>query len=257
MTEFGSEQLRTDHVCCRECGAPASPSDKTCAYCRSPIATLRCAHCFGFNAVASLHCSGCGERLGLNRIVDPDVTAKTCPGCGAPLVLYRDDDGALWDCGACDAQFVEHRLLDSLLAGRQRLPSNDVVKPHPLPLDTTIMYFPCPTCAQLMNRRNFGGRSGIVVDVCALHGVWFEAGELGRVLQFVESGGLGHARRLGVGLNARLGPEEERRLSATVAEIRSHAGQWPGSDTTSEGWRQWVEARLEQLVGIYMAWSKR
>lgn len=253
----GSEELGADHGYCRECGAPAHPSDKTCAYCRSPIATLRCAHCFGFNPITALHCSGCGERLGLNRIAETDASPKPCPDCGALMVMYRDDDGALWDCDACDAQFVEHRLLDSLLAGRQRLPAKDVVKPHPLPLDTNITYFPCPYCAQLMNRRNFGGRSGIVVDVCALHGVWFEAGELGRVLQFVESGGLAHARRLALGLNARLGPDEARREANWAEPVRSSAGQWPGTVTASEPWRRWVEARLEQLLRLYLSWSRR
>jgi Zn-finger nucleic acid-binding protein len=46
----------------------------------------------------------------------------------------------------------------------------------------------------MMNRRNFGGQSGVIVDVCAKHGTWFEAGELPRALEFVESGGLTRAR---------------------------------------------------------------
>ena len=45
-----------------------------------------------------------------------------------------------------------------------------------------------------MHRRNFGGTSGIIVDVCALHGIWFEAGELEAVLAFVRQGGLEAAR---------------------------------------------------------------
>jgi Zn-finger nucleic acid-binding protein len=45
-----------------------------------------------------------------------------------------------------------------------------------------------------MNRKNFGESSGIVVDVCTRHGVWFEEGELPRVLAFVQAGGLERAR---------------------------------------------------------------
>lgn len=52
-----------------------------------------------------------------------------------------------------------------------------------------IQYIPCPECGVLMNRRNFGGTSGIIVDVCSVHGTWFDAGELAAVLAFVESGG--------------------------------------------------------------------
>jgi Zn-finger nucleic acid-binding protein len=55
---------------------------------------------------------------------------------------------------------------------------------------STVRYVPCPSCGQLMNRKNFGGESGVVVDVCSAHGTWFDEGELPRVLAFVESGGL-------------------------------------------------------------------
>lgn len=47
-----------------------------------------------------------------------------------------------------------------------------------------------------MNRKNFGGASGVIVDVCPLHGMWFEVGELESVLSFVRQGGLARAERL-------------------------------------------------------------
>ena len=34
----------------------------------------------------------------------------------------------------------------------------------------------------MMNRQNFGRRSGVIIDVCKGHGVWFEPGELSAVL---------------------------------------------------------------------------
>lgn len=45
-----------------------------------------------------------------------------------------------------------------------------------------------------MHRKNFGGRSGVIVDVCTSHGTWFDAEELPRVLAFVEAGGLERVR---------------------------------------------------------------
>jgi Zn-finger nucleic acid-binding protein len=45
-----------------------------------------------------------------------------------------------------------------------------------------------------MNRQNFGQRSGVIVDVCKLHGVWFDAEELTCVLAFVARGGLARQR---------------------------------------------------------------
>ena len=57
-----------------------------------------------------------------------------------------------------------------------------------------VKYLPCPRCRQLMNRVNFAQRSGIIVDVCAGHGTWFDANELHRIVQFIRDGGLTTAR---------------------------------------------------------------
>lgn len=38
--------------------------------------------------------------------------------------------------------------------------------------------------------RNYAQLSGVVVDQCPKHGVFFDAGELGQVMAFVRSGGL-------------------------------------------------------------------
>jgi Zn-finger nucleic acid-binding protein len=71
-----------------------------------------------------------------------------------------------------------------------------------------------------MNRKNFGGMSGVVVDVCKKHGTWFDEGELPRVLEFVASGGLERAKR-------REDEEASRlRRDAAVASVRSQ-GSFP------------------------------
>ena len=41
-----------------------------------------------------------------------------------------------------------------------------------------------------MTRRNYARRSGVIIDFCAQHGVWFDADELARILQWVRSGRL-------------------------------------------------------------------
>lgn len=38
-----------------------------------------------------------------------------------------------------------------------------------------------------MARKNFGERSGIVVDVCKVHGVWLDRGELDALLAYAAS----------------------------------------------------------------------
>ena len=59
----------------------------------------------------------------------------------------------------------------------------------PLPL--------CPVCHKLMNRSNYGSGSGVIVDVCGPHGVFFDRGELTPHRGFSREG--------------RLGPREEAR----------------------------------------------
>ena len=41
--------------------------------------------------------------------------------------------------------------------------------------------------------QQFGGQSGVIVDACKYHGVWFDADELPRILDWVRCGGLARA----------------------------------------------------------------
>ena len=45
-----------------------------------------------------------------------------------------------------------------------------------------------------MNRVNFAHCSGVIVDVCKSHGVWFDRDELSRIVEFIRSGGLEASR---------------------------------------------------------------
>jgi hypothetical protein len=44
----------------------------------------------------------------------------------------------------------------------------------------------CPICAKKMSTDSL---SGIVVDRCTLHGIWFDNGELESVVKYIKSGG--------------------------------------------------------------------
>jgi Zn-finger nucleic acid-binding protein len=102
------------------------------------------------------------------------------------------------ECGACGGLWLDpstlQRLADaeddragivSMLA--TRVPS--VATPPDV-----VRYVPCPCCEKLMNRKNFAHSSGVVLDVCATHGVWLDRGELERVLGFIGGGGLTRER---------------------------------------------------------------
>jgi Zn-finger nucleic acid-binding protein len=211
---------------CPNCGADADEKARHCAYCKAPIATVRCAHCFELNVASAAHCSGCGRDLGLEPISDGQGLA--CPGCSKTCHAFRGGSGKLYDCEGCGGQFVENALLSALLEEREVYGS---ALPAPLakanPLTQKVKYLPCPSCRELMNRKNFGGSSGVIVDVCTKHGVWFDSGELPRVLAFVQKGGLVKARQ-------RERENEERRQKERIAARASAvAVQARGDGATS------------------------
>ena len=119
------------------------------------------------------------------------------PGCGDD-VLHRIGvgDHQISECPSCSGIHVDHETLERITRAREadagiRLlggVTKSKVAPEP------VRYRKCPACEKVMNRRNFGERSGIIVDVCKADGVWFDPEELTAVLEFVASGGLQAAR---------------------------------------------------------------
>ncbi len=67
-----------------------------------------------------------------------------------------------------------------------------------------------------MLRRNFRETSGVVVDVCAAHGVWLDRGELATLIEFAATGAMAEAeRRRGERADAR------KRLDAWGDDLRA------------------------------------
>jgi Zn-finger nucleic acid-binding protein len=95
----------------------------------------------------------------------------------------------------CGGVWLDHEVLGRLLRDRQRqAPVRERLLSMPLAQGQAaedarkVVYLRCPECAVLMNRRNPAHRSGIIVDVCAGHGVWFDDRELAILLQMASSG---------------------------------------------------------------------
>ncbi len=164
------------------------------------------------------------------------------------MVVFEDEQAGLWDCAMCQSQFVAHALLQSLIAGRRQWHRVNVPKPQPLALDPVIRYRRCPMCNEWMQRRNFGATSGVVVDVCAPHGVWFDAWELQQVLSFVEAGGLADMRRAALGLPPPRTAAEQQRSAQAIGEALERARQ--GSSQAE----RLPEPELWQ-VGVERVWS--
>jgi Zn-finger nucleic acid-binding protein len=221
---------------CSSCGGLVREASRQCNYCGSPVATVRCGRCFTMNVVEALHCIGCGAQLGLMPIEHQPLAAWTCPRCRTHrLDAFCSDDGIIHDCSRCGGQFVPHQVLAILV---NRYQSTDVALSRRLqrsnPLADKVTYLPCPDCRELMLRRNFGRVSGIIVDVCSVHGTWFDVGELPRILGFIGQGGMQYCQAVDA---------EERR--AFVA-ARSHPNLAPtsiaGDADESFSWNEMYDA---------------
>jgi Zn-finger nucleic acid-binding protein len=104
----------------------------------------------------------------------------------------------MYECPSCASNWVDTETFTTMCSNREERGAVAVIlgstrEAAPL-LAGPIRYLPCPVCAKLMNRTNFGHRSGVVIDVCKGHGAWFQPRELRSVLLFVDSGGFEKAR---------------------------------------------------------------
>lgn len=186
---------------CSGCGASAPPDATQCPYCRAQLATVACPGCFALVPVSASHCPGCGAAVAPRASVSQAGAA--CPACAKPLEAAKVGELDLLECLACGGLWLDRAIFEQLGASRERqgalmgaLPAPAAPAAPPLTSLEAVQYRPCPVCAQRMNRVNYARRSGVVLDVCKAHGVWFDKDELRRVLAFVAGGGLDRAREL-------------------------------------------------------------
>ena len=186
--------LEAREVKCPSCGGALRVGARACPYCRSTIATTRCSSCFAWNLADAQHCQACGRGLAAGA---GEGTAKNlvCPRCSGSLSTRRYHELDVDECDACGGLLVSPRMVDRIVASHDGATGLRLALPaRPQARETAVRYIRCSVCQKSMNREAFGRISGVVVDVCREHGVWFDPGELGEVLAFIERGGLTRAR---------------------------------------------------------------
>jgi len=163
---------------CKQCGAPLPKSNPQCRYC------------------------GTATDIDLDSLpvlaASVPEASRTCPRCSITLRTI-DISGQkhfyIERCDTCMGLFFDPGELDALLTA---LVSNvfciDAQRLNKLieignSREEPLAYIKCPVCGNLMNRVNFGARSGIVVDTCNTHGMWLDGGELKRLLDWRKAGG--------------------------------------------------------------------
>ncbi len=200
---------------CVKCGAPLPPRTDICAYCGAvndtDLRTIQAA--FAKGPASDRLCPRCNEVMGT---IDLRV--------GGKLLVER--------CDRCLGIFFDPKELESLLdvsvkktlieVDRERM--NQLIEEHGRLGAAPINYIKCPVCQELMNRHNFGARSGVVVDVCKAHGIWLDGGELGRLVKWARAGGLNYAdeRRKDEARKEELEKKREKALRQAIEQRRAN-----------------------------------
>ncbi|HSW40033.1 MAG TPA: zf-TFIIB domain-containing protein [Acidobacteriota bacterium] len=182
---------------CPPCGAPASPQSVRCAYCNSSLAALVCSKCYGAVFIGMKYCPWCGEDAGSGK--QAETGKGKCPRCNVDFLLLKVGEQTLSECPACGGLWADHDTLREICNRQEEQQAVMEFDPQPAPaMDAAVsskrVYIPCPRCNKLMNRRQFAGCSGVIVDWCKAHGTWFDRDELRRIVQFILDGGLSKAR---------------------------------------------------------------
>jgi Zn-finger nucleic acid-binding protein len=150
--------------------------------------------------IGSRHCPHCGAAAAETRATS--LSTLKCPKCKGDMLAITLGGSAMRECETCGGLWLEVTAFEKICADREhqaavlglaspvtghRLePTSDKIK---------VRYFPCPQCAQFMNRMNFARCSGVIVDVCRGHGTWFERDELRAIIEFIRAGGLQLSRQ--------------------------------------------------------------
>ncbi|ACM22075.1 hypothetical protein Geob_3737 [Geotalea daltonii FRC-32] len=212
-----------------------------------------CSNCSAPLLSGSIKCEYCGSRndidlKGINYYTtnEPD-SERICPRCNIRLKtidLKVEGKFLVERCDECLGLFFDPGELEALLQAtvtnvfaidRSRLNAINATRRAE---NYAITYLKCPICSTMMNRVNFGAKSGVVVDICKDHGVWLDGGELRHLAEWMKAGGklLDQERqeeRKRQEAEAQLELLKQRSKSSTGGEFSEYGGfrNYDGNDT--------------------------
>jgi len=241
-------------VRCSSCGgARDKDSQSFCGYCGSSFTIHErdldtiCHNCMSRISSKSKFCHCCGTTI----VADSDEFSQTdmdCPVCDEQKLQARKMKGgdfSLMECHHCAGIWLGSSTF-AHLEKKAKLESVSGVISEPIQIEIIKensnphkFYRKCPQCEIVMQRRNYAAKSGVVIDICKKHGIWFDIKELDDILKFIRSGQLQKTQEK----SARLAKRAIKRKSSTSIPVSSHSsssnrGIHTGVDVFSEiiGW---------------------
>jgi Zn-finger nucleic acid-binding protein len=192
--------------------------------------------------VGSKFCEGCGA-VATPIAVEADEPAGECPRCRRELERLAIGETSFLGCTECDGIWMNAATFEAVCADgeRQSAVLGFLGDRRQIPQQLNkVNYVPCPDCRQLMNRNNFAKASGVIVDICKQHGVWFDSDELSSIVEFIRKGGMeiSRQRERNELEQERERLSDERRRVAIDANRSSLSGFF--EETTNSGTRSFV-----------------
>lgn len=206
-----------------------------------------CSNCAAPLPAHSIICSYCGSRndtdlKGVHRYTTHELdSGRTCPRCNVPLQnidLQLHGKFFIERCDRCLGLFFDPGELEALLQAtvthvytinRKQLANINNARRSS---EYGISYIKCPVCATIMNRVNFGSRSGVIVDRCPDHGLWLDGGELRQLFEWSKAGGsLLEQERREQQRQEKERAERQKLAMATSGDPREFRGYAGHSDT--------------------------
>ncbi len=185
--------MKIEALNCPNCGGNVTSDSAFCRFCGTRLKTEACPKCLGLMFVGAKHCTHCGENV--VAVAESDSDPGKCPRCDAGLGAISAAGLVLGQCERCDGIWIDRPTFERVCAEQEKQAAVlAVIPPRTHPPVTEIKYVPCPNCGSLMNRSNFARSSGVIVDTCREHGVWFDADELPKIVEFVRNGGIDRQR---------------------------------------------------------------
>ena len=188
---------------CADCGGPVRSDALQCDYCGGFLdqdqskKTLLCPNCFARLSQKSKYCVSCAHPIRPQPLLMGKEVDHDCPRCKVHLHTRKLDDITVEECPSCSGLWLSSDAFREI--SKRKV---EEFEKNPLPQNNSearkldpVVYLKCPECGVLMNRKNFGRRSGVIVDKCHEHGIWLDDEELERIAKFIADGGLQEARK--------------------------------------------------------------
>ena len=170
--------------------------------------------------------------------------AGACPRCKIRLEALTVQEISLGECSRCGGLWSTTETFEGICRESEQQAAILNFTARTITVNSTpqkISYVPCPMCKQLMNRSNFARSSGVIIDLCKHHGVWFDAEELPKIVEFIRGGGIETARQ-----REKLELEDERnRLRAEQVRAGDHGNRFALGEVTDD------EPRLSSLIDLF------